>query len=184
MPEILVSLALGTIVGGAVLAMYLSQQRNFVVGSTYINLHQDARTAIDWFAKDARWAIEVAPSQGPYSTSDNSVVFKVPSIDAQGDVIDINNDFDYIIYRLNPSDTSKLERIVDGKNGVSSRLDEVRTVAENVDTLWFGYEGNGLGSVGDLSTVTYVDMSMVTSDTVLAMKLSNSLNTRIALRNN
>ncbi len=181
--EVLIALGLSTIVLGLVFSIYIGQQRNFLVGNSYINIHQDARMAMDWMAKDIRWGIELLPSHGAYSTSNSCVVLKIPSIDSAGDVIDIDNDHDYLIYKLNTSDPSKLERTIDAKDGVSSRADETRTVAENISSLTFSYNGTGLSSVADLSTVTDIETALTTFTTVPPVSLSDRLNTTVMLRN-
>ena len=181
--EVLIAATLTTIVLGMALTMYISQQRNFLVGNEYIDIHQDARLAMDWLANDIRWGIAVESSYGGYSTSNSCIVLKVPSIDSSGDVVDINSDFDYIIYRLAGSNPASLKRRVYPKTGVSSRPSEDRLIAENIGSLTFSYGGTGLSSIGDLTTVTEIESSLVTLGTVGDVNLSDRLETRVKLRN-
>ncbi|MDD5556947.1 MAG: hypothetical protein PHN82_06835 [bacterium] len=181
--ETLVAAGLSVAVLAAVLAVYVGQQRNFLVGNTYIAIHKEARTAMDWIARDIRWAIEVVPSHGSHATGDACLVLKVPSIDGNGDILDVANDHDYIIYRLQPGAPDRLERIVDGKDGVSSRQDETRVVAGSVHALAFRSNAVGLGSVPNLGNVAAVDTTLTTRQAVLSTAATDTLTSTSKLRN-
>ena len=181
--EVLVASSLATVAAGVIFFIFIGMQNNFITGNSYIDIHKDARMAMDWLAKDIRCAITLSPSHGAYATSNNCIVLRVPSIDSGGNVIDVDNDHDLIIYNLTGDTPPKLERIVDAKDGVSSRTDEIRTVADNIESLEFSYNGNGLSDTGDLGDVTYLDIALVTAAAVRDINLSDSLSTTVKLRN-
>jgi hypothetical protein len=104
-------------------------------------------------------------------------------VDATGLIIDIANEFDYIIYRQKPEDPKRLERILDAKDGVSSRADSTRLLAERVDAFSLGSEGVDLSSVGDLSTVSSIDIALTTRQNRYGRDFQETLNTVVKLRN-
>ena len=181
--ETLVATSLGVAALGLMLSIYIGMQKNFIVGNSYINIHQDARMAMDWLTRDIRWAVQLLPSHGAYTTSDNCIVFQVPSIDAAGNVIDVHNDHDFIIYNLTADTPAKLERTVDAKNGVSSRIDETRTVADNISSLGFSYNGTALSGIGNLSAVSYLEIALTTGTTVTGVDLTDTISTTAKFRN-
>ena len=134
-------------------------------------------------AKDIRWAIELEPSHGAYATSNNCIVLRVSSVDSAGNVIDVENDHDFIIFKLKAGSPTELERIVDAKDGVSGRIDEIRTVADNIDSLEFSYNGTELYSVGNFNAVTHLDIVLTTSTTVTGVELTDTLSTTTKFRN-
>jgi len=181
--EVLVASSLATVAAGVIFSGFISMQKNFIAGNSYIDIHRHARMAMDWLARDIRWAIKLEPSHGTYATSNNCIVLRVPSIDSSGDVIDVKNEHDLIIFKLKDGSPTELERIVDAKDGVSSRIDETRIIAGNIDSLGFSYNDTGLSDTGNLGDVTYLDIALVTGTTVRDINLSDSLSTTVKLRN-
>ncbi|MDP8248001.1 MAG: prepilin-type N-terminal cleavage/methylation domain-containing protein [Candidatus Tritonobacter lacicola] len=181
--EVLVASSLAAVAAGVIFSGFISMQKNFIAGNSYIDIHRDARMAMDWLAKDIRWAIELEPSHGAYATSNNCIVLRVPSVDSAGNVIDVENDHDFIIFKLKAGSPTELERIVDAKDGVSGRIDEIRTVADNIDSLEFSYNGTELYSVGNFNAVTHLDIVLTTSTTVTGVELTDTLSTTTKLRN-
>lgn len=162
--------------------MYIGQQRNMAIGNSYAHINNEARTAMDWLAKDLRNAVNLVSAWGGYTKSNNCVVFKIPSIDANHDVIDVESKHDYVIYRLNPADNTKLERILDADQD-GARTDETRTIASNVGRLYFGNSGVGLGSIADAGTLSYLDIEITTNRTIGTVAVTNNLSTKVSFRN-
>lgn len=181
--EVLVSTATMIVALGVVFSIYIGQQHNFIVGNSYLDIHQGARIAMDSIAKDLHWAKELVPSMGGYTTSGACIVLKVPSIDSSHDVIDIDSKFDYFVYRLNGT---SLERIVTNVDAASSRSSGARTVAKNVASIAFTFKDKSNQPTGTLSGVTAIDVALTAQKNVRAIasiNVSERLATTVALRN-
>ena len=178
--ETMMSVLLCSVVLGTIISVFMAQHKSFYVGNAYIDLSREARMAMDWMTSDIRWASKLLPSHGPYSKSNSCVILELPSIDpATGDVIDVINKHDYIIYTQNGTN---LLRVV-YPDASSKRAAETRTAALYVGSLLFSSNGTGLGSIGDPRTIKMLDVTLTTRKTILSQNLSNTLSTAIKLRN-
>jgi prepilin-type N-terminal cleavage/methylation domain-containing protein len=181
--ELLVVSAIMSIIILSVLALYSSSQRYFITESARAEMLNDSKQVLSWTSRDIKEGIEVLPSWGSYTTSNNCLVLKIPSVDANGVITNIESDFDYIIYRLNPSNPRRLERIVDAKDGVSSRADSSKVIAERVDSFMLRSEGVELSSVMDLSQVFIINVTLLTKQTIFGKTHQETFRTEVKLRN-
>ena len=97
--------------------VFISISKNSKILVAYLNSYLKGREVIDIISKDCRIAARVMDYYAGYVTTDDCLVMKVPSIDASGNIIDVNHEFDYIIYRINNGDLWKI--VIPGS--VSSR---------------------------------------------------------------
>jgi Tfp pilus assembly protein PilW len=183
--EMMVAVAIGILLFAIVTTIVLLARQSFEFSTTFIDIHGGARTAMDWMIRDIRWANQILSSvtidTQAYATADNGLVLEIPSIDSSGNVITGTND--YVVYHLNTSDPTVLERIIDA-NVTSSRTDMTRTIAGNVNALSFSSSGTGLGSVSDVTSLTQVEVSLTTRKTASSgAVVDDSLNSAIELRN-
>lgn len=181
--ELLVVLALSALIILALVTLYTSGQRYFINQDAQAKVLREGRYVLDWIARDIKEAVQVVPSWNGHTTSTNCLILKVPSVDASGLILDIENHFDYIIYRRKPEDPKRLERILDAKDGFSSLTDDTRQLAERVDAFLLSYKGVELSSVGDLSTVSSIDIALSTRQTRQGRDFQETLNTVVKLRN-
>ncbi len=181
--ELLIVTAIVSFLMIALLTFYAAGQKYFITESARADVLRSSRQALSWLSRDIKDGIEVVDSYDTYTTSDNCLILKVASVDANGLLIDIANDFDYIIYRVNPTFSNRLERIVDANDGVSSRVDVTRVIADNTGAFVLSSAGTGLGSIADFSLVFKVSISLTTSQTWVGKTYSETFNTTIKLRN-
>lgn len=186
--EFLVVVAVSSVVLIALLYLFSAGQKYFVNQDAKADAIEDSRYPIAWLARDIKEAVEVVP--GPvtvngssYSTSASCLVLKVPSIDSAGLIIDIENHFDTIVYALNTASPSRLERIVDGKDGVSARTDRSRVVADNVNSLVMTFYDPDGAAVVSYSESAVIEISLISRRQGLGRTFSEGVNTRIKLRN-
>ena len=186
--EVMIGVALMSIAVLALLSLYNTGQKYFVNQDIQADILNDSRLILTWLSRDIKEAVEVVP--GPvdvcgssYSTSANCIILKLPSIDSGGLIIDIETDTDYLVYRINPDNTTELQRIVDGKDGVSSRLDTSRILAGNIDSLDLSYLGaDGLAVTDYIDSMT-VDICLTVLRKGIQRTYQETLNTRTKLRN-
>jgi hypothetical protein len=138
---------------------------------------------LNWISRDIKEGIQVLPSWDVYTTSNTCLILQVPSLDSNGIIIDIDNEFDYIIYRLNSEYPTRLERIIDSKDGVSSRADTTRVIATEVNSFQISSGGVDLSAVSDFSQISSVYITMITTQNLLGRTYQETLNTELKLRN-
>jgi hypothetical protein len=157
-------------------------QGNLNVTSGILGISEKGRFASNRISTDIRLAKSVTSSYGTYSTGDTTIVLQVPSIDANGDIIDPDNYLDIIIYTLDSTNPEQLLRIVDA-NTASSRSDITETVTEYIDTLSFSSEGTALSSITDKSSIKIITSRIITKTTLPGINRTNEIITSASLRN-
>ncbi|MFQ6068946.1 MAG: type II secretion system protein J [Candidatus Aminicenantales bacterium] len=181
--ELIFVVALGSLIMAALIGLYSTGQRYYVTESARSDIIREGRSVLLWMSRDIKESVQVVESYDVYSTSTSSLVLKVPSIDANGDIIDVDTEFDYIIYRLNPDYPSKLERKVLPKAGVSSRSGSNKVLATKVNSFTLKSGGSELSGVADLSTVESIEISVVLQEIRFGRTFQETLNTLVKLRN-
>jgi type II secretory pathway pseudopilin PulG len=181
--ELLVIVAIASFIILTILSLYSIGQRYFLSGSARTDVLRNTRQVRNWISRDIKEGIQVLPSWDVYTTSNTCLILQVPSLDSNGLIIDIDNEFDHIIYRLNSEYPSRLERIIDAKDGVSSRADTSRVIATEVSSFQLSSGGVDLSAVSDFSKVSSVYITMITAQNLLGRTYQETLNTRLKLRN-
>jgi len=181
--ELLITVSIVSLVLSALLSLYSAGQRYFLGESVMLDKLRDIRFVRNWITRDIKEAVEVLPSWDVYTVSDSCLILRIPSVDANGYVIDIENDYDHVVYRLNPQIPSRLERILDAKDGVSARSDGSRLLSSQVSSFLLSSEGVSLSTVADFSQVASVDVSLVAQQTLLGRSYQETLQTGVMLRN-
>ena len=181
--ELLVVVAIASLIILSILSLYSIGQRYFLTGSARTDVLRNIRQVLNWISRDIKEGIQVLPSWDVYTTSNTCLILQVPSLDSNGLIIDIDNEFDYIIYHLNSEYPSRLERIIDAKDGVSSRADTSRVIATEVNSFQLSSGGVDLSAVSDFSQVSSVYITMITAQNILGRTYQETLNTRLKLRN-
>jgi type II secretory pathway component PulJ len=185
LPEVLVTLLLSLSVIGSVMSVYMSHQKSFLVATSFIDVQNDARQAMEHMVRDGRWAVELVSSKSGYNSNESCIVLKVPSIDASNDIIDIENNFDYFVYRLNGSN---LERILTDcdESSVRKNWHSPVTVANNVDSLSFTFKDINNNTTGTPANAYGVNISLTVGQTAVAAagtRATENLATTIKFRN-
>ena len=181
--ELLVIVAIGSFMILAMLSLYVAGQRYFMTGSARTDVLRDNRQVLNYISRDVKEAIQVLPSWDVYATSSDCLILQVPSLDSNGLIIDIDNQSDYIVYRLNSEYPNRLERIIDANDGVSSREDSSRTIATRVNSFQLRSGGVELSAVSSFSQVSSVEVTLITTKNLLGRTFQETLRTGVKLRN-
>lgn len=189
--EVLIGMVLMVIVVLALFSLYNTGQKYFVNQNIKSDILNNNRVTLTWLSRDIKEAVQVIP--GPidingtfYSTSSGSIVLRLPSIDANGIIIDIDNEFDYLVYQMDPENSTQIVRIVDGKDGVSSRVDGNRVLAENVSSLvlvFLDSDGMEILNPLDYSDTAIVDIGLTSLKKGVQRTYQETINTQTKLRN-
>jgi len=187
--EVMIAVVLTAVVLAAAVSLFIAYQRTFLIGGAYLDIHSEARAAMDWIVKDARWATGIVKTKAPYATSNTSVILKIPSINASGLII--KDRYDYIIYRLrfdNALNADNIERIVI-VDALSRRPAEARFITRSSSALGFTSNGTGLSGIPDVTLLTNVSVSVTVEKTVASLSgikqktVQDVLNATVKLRN-
>ncbi len=181
--ELLVIVAIGSFLVLAMLSFYVSGQRYFMTGTARTDVLRDNRHVLNYVSRDVKEAIQVMPNWDVYTTSTDCLILQVSSIDSNGLIIDIDSQFDYIVYRLNSEYPNRLERIIDANDGVSNRADSSRTIATRVSSFQLSSGGVDLSAVSSFDQVSSVDITLVTTQSQLGRTFQETLKTGVKLRN-
>jgi len=181
--ELLVIVAIGSFMVLAMLSLYVAGQKYFMTGSARTDVLRDNRQVLNWVSRDLKEGIQVLPSWDVYTTSSDCLVLQVPSLDSNGLIIDIDNEFDHIVYGLNSEFPNRLERIIDAKDGVSSRADSARVITTRVNSFQLRSEGVDLSAVSDFSQVSRIEVTLITTKNLLGRTFQETLRTGVKLRN-
>jgi len=181
--ELTVVVALMAVIMLILMSLYVTGQQFLMTESARNDVIRDNRYVFDWISRDIKGAVQVVSSWDAYTTSSNCLILRIPSVDSSGLIIDIENELDYIIYRLNSEHPNKLERVVDAKDGVSSRVDSTRVLATRVNSFLLSSDGVELSSVADLTQVASIDIAMTTKQNRLGRDFQQTLDSTVKLRN-
>lgn len=181
--ELLVTVVVVSLVMTALLSLYSAGQRYFIGESVKLDELRDIRHVQNWMTRDIKESVQVLPSWDSHTASDSCLILRIPSVDASGYIIDIDNDYDHVVYRLHPEMPKRLERIVDAKDGVSTRSDTTRFLSTQVSSFLLSSGGVNLSSVADFSQVASVDISLITQQSLMGRSYQETLQTGVMLRN-
>lgn len=181
--ELTVVVALMAFIMLILMSLYVTGQQFLMTESARNDVIRDNRYVFDWISRDIKGAVQVVSSWDAYTTSSNCLILQIPSVDSSGLIVDIENELDYIIYRLNSEHPNKLERVVDAKDGVSSRVDSTRVLATRVNSFLLSSDGVELSSVADLTQVASIDIAMTTKQNRLGRDFQQTLDSTVKLRN-
>lgn len=153
--------------------------KGYRVLMVYLNVYLRGRETIDFISKDCRIAIRVMDQYAGYTTTDSSLVLKVPSLDASGNILDINNEFDYIIYRIDNDDLWKT--VIPGINSSRPAYNDV--FKESMESLYITCDGTPLSDIEHKSTITRFTLRASVVDTMLGEEYKITPGTTVKLMN-
>jgi Tfp pilus assembly protein PilW len=152
MVELLIVLVVMAVVLAAVMQLYVKAQTTFINQNAEADLQEDVRNPLAWLGRDIRSAVGVAASWGGFASSSSVLVLRIPSIAADGTLVDPEASFDYAIYRVA---NGKLQRTFDAL--ASARTDSSRYLGDNIAGFTAAYlndAGAALASgFGDAASV-------------------------------
>lgn len=141
-------------------------QKQMVQQSVYYDTNRAARLAMDKISRDVKEAVSVVSSYGGNTTGDQVLILKLPSIDAAGEPNDIATKFDYVTYKRDGTDSTRLVRAINvdadssRNGGVDHISDPLPVVVKKIETLLFS-DSNGVslssvaaGDIADLESIS------------------------------
>ena len=157
----------------------ISLNKDYRVLVSYLGSYLKGREMIDRISKDCRIAIRVMDNYGGYVTTDNCLVLKLPSIDASRNIVDVNNEFDYVIYRIQNQDLWKT--VIPGSSSSRPAYDNV--LKKSIESLYMAYNGVPLSNVPYKSSCMYITIWVSIAETILGKQYRVNPGTTIKLMN-
>lgn len=127
--ELTIVLLVMAVILAGIMGLYVKSQAAFINQSSSVDLQDDVRYPLAWLGRDIRSAVGVAASWGTMTSASSILILKIPSIAADGTLVDPEASFDYAVYSLS---RGKLLRSFDALAGVSARSDSSRFLGDNV----------------------------------------------------
>jgi len=183
--EVIMASALGTIILSSILVLHMLVRENFIIGSTALEIHSGARTAIDRVSRDIRRANRLVATRTfggtAYTTNNRTIILEIPSIDSNGDII--QGQYDYIAYR---SRLGILEKAVEATAPSTSVVfnGTTQTITPNLKNFRLSSGGTGLTGMANVTILDNIDILIETEKTPLLSKtVTESLNSNVKIRN-
>lgn len=136
--------------------IFVSLNYNYQTIATYLTSYIKGRQALDIISKDCRIAIRIPDSFSGYTTATNCLILKVPSIDSSHNIIDIDNKFDHIIYRLYNGDLWKI--IIPGTG--SARAPQNKIFEKSAESFTVSSDGVLLSAIAHKSSITHITVDI------------------------
>jgi len=158
--ELLIALFIVILTITLSIQVFISLNYDYQVITTYLTSYIKGRQAIDIISKDCRIAIRILDSFAGYTTATGCLVLKVPSIDSSHDIIDIKNNFDYIIYRLYNGDLWKI--VIPGTG--SARTAQNKVFEKSAESFTVSSNGVLLSNIPYKSSITHITIDITVAE--------------------
>jgi len=158
---------------------FMTFSKDAKILGAYLNSYLKGREVIDLISKDVRMAVRVMDTYGGFVSTDDCLVLKVPSLDEAGNVVNIDEEFDYVVYRLESGDLWKT--VMPGSVSARAAYDDV--FKKNIESLYITTAEVGLSSVAHKDAVMYVTLQVAITGTVLEKEYNVNAGTTVKLMN-
>jgi len=176
--ELMIAILILALVISLSIEVFISVNYDYQKIAMYLNFYIKGRHAVDIISKDCRTAIRIMDSYSGYTTSNTCLVLKVPSIDSMKNIININKNFDYIIYRSYNGDLWKI--VIPGTG--SSRPAQNK-IFERSESFNLSYNGSPVSSIAHKSTMPHVTITITVSQSIRGQVYSVTPGTTVKLMN-
>lgn len=184
--ETVIAIGILGVVSLAILQIYISTQTTFYVQEARTSLQSDTRYSLDrinsWIKQSSSViSTYTASDDTVYNTDENELILKVPSVDANSNVI--NNKFDYLVFFPDTTDSTLLQQIT-YPDATSSRDNNTKIISDHLSSVAFVYynsSGNQIMTGYEDSVIIKTNIS--TEEVVRGNTLQVQLNTESKLRN-
>jgi len=171
--EVQVALFITFIMFVAAFSLYIFYNKTFSIGNALLDVYANSRIAVALMSRDIRWAAQVDPSYTDsetnvtYTTGDQVIVLKVPSVDSSGNVI--GSEYDEIVYLVQNRNLRRIVMPHTTGPTPSSRIYENRVVARYCNQLTFSSGGHPLSYYNSsaLPTLNTIALRLPINQTII-----------------
>ncbi len=165
--------------------LYAEMFRN----SVYFESNVSAKNVMDRLARDVYEAVNVQASYNGNTTGTTCLILKLPSVNALGVPTSISSQFDYVTYRIDPSNPTQMLRSLDVLNGTSQREGGADTtdvvIARRISNVAFSYLGTALSYVASatIPTMKAINVNVTAQGTTVGTTQQTQVDSDLMLRN-
>lgn len=99
--EVAISAGISVVVAATAIAMMIYVARSTIYYRDLVATNHDVRMVSDTISRDIRHALQVDNEWDGFKTGPQTLILRIPSIDADQEIIDIESKFDRIVYTAN-----------------------------------------------------------------------------------
>lgn len=181
--EVLVVLGASAIIGTILVTILIQSSNIFSSQNATVNQNLSLNNASNQITQSIKFAASVASSftnnQTTYTTSSQTIVINLPSLNNQGNVID--GKFDTLIIMPDASKPKLLKKLI-FPDLASSRKAEITVIASNLSQIQFTYL-NDSGNITSPTSATRIDFILKVSENLNNTIKESSTSGRINLKN-
>lgn len=158
--EFISAFAIIGLVAVLVASIYFAHFRLFSNQNTAIEVSSQNKIALDEITNQIRESetiVSTCTGCGMDTTSDTIIILQLWPLNASGEPIDPGGNYDFIVYKRDASDNSKLAKKIVATAPPSSRESSTKTIATNISDLKFIYDNP------DPTLATEVTISVTTT---------------------
>jgi len=175
----LITIFILTLVIGTLMGVYFTYNNVIKVQIAYNELNANSTIALNKISKNVRQASSVVDAttinSTNYSTDHDTLILELPSIDSDQKII--SNSYDYLVYFIDPADSTKLKSDIEPSVG-SSRSSGEGLISEFVESITFNYNETDYLSINEVETV------LVTTQSAGHTEQKMIIQSSVKLRNN
>ncbi|MFH0764694.1 MAG: hypothetical protein V1927_06800 [Candidatus Omnitrophota bacterium] len=183
--EVQIALFITVVVFVAAFSLYIFYNKTFVIGNAFLDVYANSRIAVALMSRDIRCAAQVdASCTDPntyvtYTTGDQVIVLKVPSIDSSGNVI--GSEYDEIIYLVQDRDLYRIVLPNTTGPAPTSRIYENRVIARYCDQLTLSSGGHPLSyyNSSELPTLNTIALRLPINQTIIDLSGAGTMTPQI-----
>jgi len=180
--ELLIAFSIIGLVSILVAAVYFAHSRLFSTQNTSIDVASQNRLALDEMTNQIRESQQVATSccSPTETTSDQVLVLGLWPLNVSGEPQDPTNGFDYIVYKRDPTDNTKLlKKIVPAAGSTRSQVSKIiaTSLATEASGLNFTYDNANPSLASELT------INLTTSANSGGKTITSTQTTKAVLRN-
>lgn len=178
--EVLIGLSIVGFIATLVISIYFAHFRLFSNQNTSLDVATQNKIALDEVTnqiRESQSVVTTCPNCGSDTTGSGVLVLRLWPQDASGEPFDPGSTiYDYIVYKLDPSDYTRfLKKIV--ADPASSRKSSEKIIAVNISNLQFTYNS------ADVTQASEITVTITTSAKSLNKTHTNTQSSKASLRN-
>ncbi|MDO8513718.1 MAG: prepilin-type N-terminal cleavage/methylation domain-containing protein [bacterium] len=175
--EILIVIALTSILMGVMFTIYQNNNRSYIIVTAKSDLYRANLRTLDKIRGDIKKSSQLLANYDTYSTSTNSIILQMPRLDvSQAPIV---NTYNYVVYRLNPSNSRNLERIE-----IIDSVTTTQTLNQKVSSISFTPKDNLSNNItANIENTSQIAVVLVLSDISRNLAINSQLSSNETMRN-
>lgn len=179
--ELIITIGLLSVVTTVLVVLFMASYKTYSLSNASGSLQVASRGTLDRMTREIRQAVSVVASNDTYVTGDDEIVLQMASIDNDETIIPAT--YDFVVYRLDPTDPTVLQEVMIA-DAASARRSDTRNILNNVDSLNFTYfDATNSALSGDFTTTKRVTIEVNSSQTQHGQTVPVSYSEQATVRN-